>query len=265
MFDQSDLRLKDYPHNDAMVINCNIAGYVIHDVLVDNDSSTDILMAKAFRQMNLDDLALQPATNPLCGFGGRNVEALGKIALQVSFREISNPRTEFITFDVMDVNYPYNAILGRGTLNNFEAALYSAYLVMKIPAYKGVISVHGNQEDARRTEGNWCPGDRKIHNIEEEKAEAQKELIIKEKAEAVEQPKQVTLDENIPDQTVLVGSQLSETEELELKSFLESNKDEFAWSARDLCGIDRNIIEHTLNVNLAVKPEKTKIKKNVRR
>ncbi|KAJ1255147.1 hypothetical protein BS78_K283600 [Paspalum vaginatum] len=96
-----------------MVINCNIGGNVIRDVLVDNGSSADILMAKAFRQMNLGDLVLEPATNPLCGFGGRKVKALCEISLQVSFGEISNPRTEFITFDVVDVNYPYNAILGK--------------------------------------------------------------------------------------------------------------------------------------------------------
>ena len=69
-FSQDDLRLKDYPHNDAMVINYNIGGYIIHDVLVDNGSAADILMAKAFRQMNLGDSVLEPATNPLCGFGG---------------------------------------------------------------------------------------------------------------------------------------------------------------------------------------------------
>ncbi|KAJ1262296.1 hypothetical protein BS78_09G095700 [Paspalum vaginatum] len=148
MFDQSDLRLRDYPHNDAMVINCNIGGYVIHDVLVDNGGPADILKAKAFRQMNLGDVALESAMNPLCGFRGRRVEALGKIALQVSFGDINNPRTELVTFDVVDVNYPYNAILGRGTLNTFEAALHSAYLIMRIPAYKGVISVYGSQEDA---------------------------------------------------------------------------------------------------------------------
>ena len=136
--------MKDYPHNDAMDINCNIRGYVVHDVLVDNGSSADILMAKAFRLMNFGDVSLEPAMSPLCGFGGRRVEALRKISLQVSFGEISNPRTELIMFDVVEVNYPYNAILGRETLNNFEAVLHLAYLVMKIPGYRGVIYVHGS-------------------------------------------------------------------------------------------------------------------------
>ena len=113
-FDQGDLRLRDFPHNDPMVINCNLGGYVVHDVLVHNGSAADILMAKAFRQMEHEHLKLEPPTNPLCGFGGSKVEALGKVMLHVSFGDRDNTRTECITFDIVDVDYPYNAILGRG-------------------------------------------------------------------------------------------------------------------------------------------------------
>jgi len=97
-----------------MVINCNLGGYVVHDVLVHNGSAADILMAKAFRQMEHEHLKLEPPTNPLCGFGGSKVEALGKVMLHVSFGDRDNARTECITFDIVDVDYPYNAILGRG-------------------------------------------------------------------------------------------------------------------------------------------------------
>ena len=33
----------------------------------------------------------------------------------------------------------YNAIIGRGTLNAFEAILHPAYLCMKIPSVKGLL------------------------------------------------------------------------------------------------------------------------------
>jgi hypothetical protein len=48
-FSQEDLQLKDYPHNDAMVISCVIKGFLVHDVLVDTGSAADIIFAKAFR------------------------------------------------------------------------------------------------------------------------------------------------------------------------------------------------------------------------
>jgi hypothetical protein len=49
-FSQEDLQLKDYPHNDAMVISCVIKGFLVHNVLVDTGSAADIIFAKASRQ-----------------------------------------------------------------------------------------------------------------------------------------------------------------------------------------------------------------------
>ena len=63
-FSQEDLQLKDYPHNDAMVISYAVKGQ-------------------------------------------------------------HNTRTEQVVFDIVDMEYPYNAIIGRGTLiNAFEAILH---------------------------------------------------------------------------------------------------------------------------------------------
>jgi hypothetical protein len=62
--------------------------------------------------------------------------------------------------------YPYNAIIGRGTLNAFKVILHLAYLCMKIPSDQGPIVVHGSQKAARRAEGNWIDSTA-IHNIDE--------------------------------------------------------------------------------------------------
>jgi hypothetical protein len=45
-FSQEYLQLKDYPHNDAMVISCVIKGFLVHNVLVDTGSAADIIFAK---------------------------------------------------------------------------------------------------------------------------------------------------------------------------------------------------------------------------
>jgi hypothetical protein len=50
-FSQEDLQLKDYPHNDAMVISCVIKGFLVHNVLIDTGNASYIIFAKAFRQM----------------------------------------------------------------------------------------------------------------------------------------------------------------------------------------------------------------------
>jgi hypothetical protein len=116
-FSQENLQLKDYPHNDAMVISCVIKGFLVHNVLVDTSSAADIIFAKAFRQMQEPEDKIYDATHPLCGFGGRQIVALGKITMPVTFGFVHNTRTEQVVFDIVDLEYPYNAIVGRGTLN----------------------------------------------------------------------------------------------------------------------------------------------------
>jgi hypothetical protein len=43
--------------------------------------------------------------------------------------------------------------------------------------------------------------------------------------------------------------------------FLFNNKDVFAWSANDLCGVNRDIIEHSLNVDPSFRPRKQRLQK----
>jgi hypothetical protein len=228
-FSQEDLQLKDYPHNDAMVISCVVKGFLVHNVLVDTGSAADIIFTKAFKQMQEPDDKIHDATHPLCGFGGRQIVALDKITMPVTFGYVHNTRTEHVVFDIVDMDYPYNAIIGRGTLNAFEAILHPTYLCMKIPSEQGTIAMHGSQEAARRAEGSWTDL-KAIHNIDE--AEVQQQYKHKrEKAALADQPKPMLLCEDIAEQKVLLGSQLSDEQENTLLRFLFNNKDVFAWSA----------------------------------
>jgi hypothetical protein len=152
-FSQEDLQLKDYLHNDAMVISCVIKGFLVHNILVDTGSATDIIFAKAFRQIQEQEDKMHDATHTLCR--GKHIAALGKITMLITFGYIHNTRIEQVLFDIVDMKYPYNAIIGRGTLNAFDAVLHPTYLCMKIPSNQGPIVVHGSQEAARRAKGNW--------------------------------------------------------------------------------------------------------------
>jgi hypothetical protein len=172
------LHLKDYPHNDAMVISCVIKGILVHNVLVDTGCAVGIIFAKAFRQMQEPEDKIHDATRPLCDFRGRQIVALGKITMSVTFSYVHNTRTEQVVFDIVDMEYPYNAIIGSGTLNAFEAILHPSYLCMKIPSGHGPIDIHGSQEAARRAEGSWTDS-KAIHNIDG--AEACQQYNTKEK------------------------------------------------------------------------------------
>ena len=112
--------------------------------MVNNGSSTDILVWQCFVKIGLTEKALQKSQYPLTGFGGKRIEALGKIELNITFGVGNTHRTEAITFDVVDIDYPYNAIFGRNTLVKFAAVIHQPYLCMKLPIAGRVITVFGN-------------------------------------------------------------------------------------------------------------------------
>jgi hypothetical protein len=157
------------------------------------------------------------------------------------------------------MEYPYNAIIGRGTLNAFEAILHPAYLCMKIPSDQGAITVHGSQEAAGRAKGSWTDS-KAIHNIDGAET-CQQYKHKREKAASADQPKPMFLCEDIADERVLLGSQLSDEQEKTLLRFLFNNKDVFAWTANDLCGVNRDVIEHSLNVDPSFRPRKQRLQK----
>ena len=53
-FSEEDARRLHHPHDDALVISIRVGDYNVHQVLVDNGSSADILYYPAFQQMGID-------------------------------------------------------------------------------------------------------------------------------------------------------------------------------------------------------------------
>jgi hypothetical protein len=138
-FSQEDIKLVTFPHTDAMVIIEHISKWDVTRVLVDNGSQVEILFLSTFEQMGFDRKQMKEASKPLYGFGRRKIEPICSVSLPISFDSLHNARTEYITFDVVEMNYLYNAIFERGLLNTFKAALHSLYLYLKVLATLEVI------------------------------------------------------------------------------------------------------------------------------
>jgi hypothetical protein len=264
-FTEEDFKLKSANDNDAMVIEVNIAGWVIGKILVDNGTSADILFFKTFEKMNLSQHMLHPPEYPLQGFEGKPIKPVGEVSLPISFGDLDNARTETLTFDVVDIYHPYLAIFGRGFMNKFDAVIRHQFLCMKIPAPKGVITVIGDQQEARNLEKGHTPGKVSVYQLkttEERKEPYEKAKRDKEKIEiaADGETKKVYLDD-MPDREVTIGAHLNLEEEKELIQFLNKNKDVFVWSAKDLQGVDKDIIEHALETDEKIALKKQKLRK----
>jgi hypothetical protein len=249
-----------------MVIDASIAGYTVKKILVDTGSSADILFSSAFDRMKLDRKLLQPIDIPLYGFGGTRVDALGKITLPVAFGDSDNKRTEYITFDVVDMYYPYNVIFERGFTNKFEALVHQAYLCMKMPSEKGIITVFGDQKLAQEIERGVTPGQKNIHCVDSSQAKSKPPPEPKRDKEKVpmapiDETKRVLIDPADASKQVIIGNELYPSEEEALIKFLRNNSDVFAWSASDLQGVSQEVIQHSLNIDPKVRPKKQKLRK----
>jgi hypothetical protein len=65
----------------------------------------------------------------------------------------------------------------------------------------------------------------------------------------------------MPDRAVTIGAHLTPGEEDELIRFLNKNKYVFAWSAKDVQGVDRDIIKHTLETDEKIPLKKQRLRK----
>jgi hypothetical protein len=75
---------------------------------------------------------------------GKAAFPIGRVCLPVTFGTEENFHTEYLTFEVTDFRSSYHAIFGRPMLTKFMAIPHHAYLIMKMPAPNGILSVLGD-------------------------------------------------------------------------------------------------------------------------
>ena len=86
-FSERDTHHVRHPHCDTLAIKAMIANNNVHRMLVDNESSVDILYYQAFERMGLKVNDLKPSPNPIYGFMGDSVISLGIISLPMTLGE----------------------------------------------------------------------------------------------------------------------------------------------------------------------------------
>jgi hypothetical protein len=130
---------------------------------------------------------------------------------------------------------------------------------------KGVITVFGDQQEARNIEKGYTPGQTNVYQLNSSEEKGEPYVEVKRDKEKIEiaadgETKKVYLDDML-DRSVTIGAHLSPGEENVLIQFLNKNKDISAWSAKDLQGVNRDIIEHTLETDEKLTLKKQKLRK----
>ncbi|KAK1694005.1 hypothetical protein QYE76_010702 [Lolium multiflorum] len=121
-------------------------------VLIDNGSSINIMYKHTMRTLGITENMLQPTHTTFHGIvPGLSCAPIGKVRVDVSFGGRDNCRVENIEFEVVDLDSPYHALLGRPALAAFMASTHTAYLKMKMPAPRGPLTVVGNYKVSMET------------------------------------------------------------------------------------------------------------------
>ncbi|KAI5011411.1 hypothetical protein ZWY2020_013548 [Hordeum vulgare] len=114
-FDQSDHPAHvPTPGRQALVVDPVVEGVRLRKVLMDGGSGLNIMYADTLKGMGIPMSKLSESSMQFHGVvPGRKAKSLGQIALDVVFGSDKNFRKEKLTFEVVDFQSAYHALLGR--------------------------------------------------------------------------------------------------------------------------------------------------------
>ena len=122
-----------HPHNHPLVITTTIGNMNVHQTLVDNGSSVDILYLGAYEQMGLGLHQFTPTPTHLYGFTGDSLTPVGSIKLAMTVGTYPRISIVMANFLVVDCPLAFNAVSGRPTLKELRVVTSTHDLLMKFP------------------------------------------------------------------------------------------------------------------------------------
>ncbi|GKC74428.1 reverse transcriptase domain-containing protein [Tanacetum coccineum] len=236
-------RTKEESVEGPMIIEAEVGGHFIHRMYVDGGSASEILYEHCFNKLLLEVKSkMVPATAPLIGFSGEIIWPLGQISLLVKIGEGEHSTSALMNFVVVRSASPYNGIIGRPGIRKIQAVPSTAHGMLKFPVEGGgVLTIRSSKIvtiECASVVGSIGRSS-SIDQVNEERIN-------------------VEINPEYPEQTIMIGSTLSEKGRDKLCGLLRRNLDVFAWKLADMTGVPRHIAEHQLNVREGCTPIRQK-------
>ncbi|RDX95699.1 hypothetical protein CR513_21741, partial [Mucuna pruriens] len=238
--------------DEPMVISVAAEGFKVERVLVDQGSSANILYGSTYRKLGLSEL--KEMRGCLYGFSGEKVPIKGTVEIETTFGEGNNTRRIPVVYTVIEAEASYNIIMGRPALNRLKAVVSTYHLCMKYPTVGGVGAIWADATMAKRCyEDSLKVGQRRaaINTLSLELDPRCHEE--RERPLPVDKLKEVQVGP-LDSQRTKIGTTMTKEQEAELVQCLQQNSDVFAWSPRDMPGIDPNFVSHKLSIIEGARP-----------
>ncbi|GKD21632.1 reverse transcriptase domain-containing protein [Tanacetum coccineum] len=182
-----------------------------------------------------------PATTSLIGFSGETIWPIGQISLLVKIGDEDHSTSAWMNFMVIRSPSQHNGIIGRTGIRKIRAVPSTTHGMLKFPVKGGTVTIRSSR--AIPMECAMISGPSTQHPVTSQ--------VLEEKIK-------VAIHPEYPEQTIAIGSTLTEKGRKELCALLKQNLDIFAWKPADMTGVPRHMAEHRLNVREGCPPVRQK-------
>ncbi|KAI5430834.1 hypothetical protein KIW84_035096 [Lathyrus oleraceus] len=141
-FTDSDLTPAGRNHNKAMHISMECKDTMLSHVLVDTDSSLNVLPKRALSRLEVEGLVLKPSDFVVRAFDGSKRLVFGEVELPIQI----GSQTFNTVFYVMDISPSYSCLLGHPWIHNVGAVSSTLHQKIKFPVNGRIITVCGEED-----------------------------------------------------------------------------------------------------------------------
>ncbi|GJV55083.1 reverse transcriptase domain-containing protein [Tanacetum coccineum] len=194
-----------------MIIEAEIGGHFVHQIYVDRGASSEVLYEHCFvRLWPKIRSQMIPATTSLIGFSGETIWPIGQISLLVKIGDEVHSTSAWMNFMVIRSPSQHNGIIGRTGIRKIRVVPSTAHGMLKFPVKGGTVTIRSSRVIPMECAMIFGPSTQ--HPVTSQ--------VLEEKIKVVIHPE-------YPEQTIAIGSTLTEKGRKELCALLRQNLDVF--------------------------------------
>lgn len=142
VFSDEEIPAKGRNHNKALHISIECVDTVLSRVLVDTDSSLNVMPKSYLSKLTIEGLVMKPSELVVRAFDGSRRTIIVEVDLPIKI----GPHTFFIAFFVVGIHPTYSCLLGRPWIHSVRAVTSMLHQRLKFLSNNKLVVVEGEED-----------------------------------------------------------------------------------------------------------------------